>query len=1066
MQTESNTANAPVQDSITCLHCVGPHRANKFLRANGKVEDYDAGMKFVPESYPVNNIHELALLLETLNTEPQRLVIRGEIRTPPEPGSLVYRRNATFAEKPRYWLCVDVDDLKAPMGMSPISNEAIEFLVEHLPPELRDVSYVVQFSNQAGTKKAGQLVKAHLWFWTRDPASSEHLKRWAKAWNAEMKAKGFAKKLIDHSIYQQVQPHYVAAPTFENPNDDPFAGVQRTRLIIKDKDFAVLVSRTKTSALPTRPTLPVPASVPASVAGEDGRLIDGREGVARDIRFKTYHELAKRGELGLERFLQESWAEFERCCVTEATSESANEYSFESWVTICERDFERLNEFFDIKRNSEVDANAVSVAEPYFKTSPVSLEEAQERVQRVAMEFISNRDRRDTLINVTMGVGKTTTVAKVLAQHLLGEVAHVFAPTLERCEEWASIIRETNSKLRVQVIKGRKPENCRRYNHTQEAVEVGIPVRVSCCVRELKPDQIALMKQQGRASDLRQVEGKKNLCSVCPHYQFCRVDGYESQFVERADVYIFATVNLSIPKRDEVPKADFVIVDEECLSTLCRVTTAKHGDWYHEVPIALRKLIDESLKNKVPLLGALRDGGWSKERLHEVISAIKASLRVMNGITSPHEKIFTHGKETRKKAKASRKILGALKSEIGLPRDNSNKVRLVGGTVRVAELKDAGRLNAPTLFLDGTGNVELLERIKPHVREVRVDAERNARVLQVGSNTLGISSFKDGAEGRAIQFERIQAMLSRHDDSYDKPALVTYKGLKESVALSAKWQVGHFGNIRGSNTMKDSDAIFVVGNFNPPSWVAEDRAAALWGDADEELKFSDALVREWRGYRMRTGGHQVQVSIHQDRRIQLCSEIIREAECVQALDRLRAVRAEHRKDIFIVSSVPVDVTVDKVISLNDLAFGSLLEHVLIALDGVVPLSKPLLCGLLPDLFENERATRSFIEEVRKRLKAGTLPFVSSIFQFRRKGQAGGKATECVYVEGHPMPRCTLERWVGELGSYDGPGDVMKTHKVLFEDEGLRDVAGHLEAALNPPATKWKPAREWAMHPSL
>jgi len=1068
MQQNYTHERLPAQDSVTVLHCIGSGRANKFIPVEGAPVSYGAGLQFIPESRSVQDIHSLTELIKGLEHSPQGFVIRGEMALPPEPGQVVYRRKTVFAEKPRHWLCIDTEALKAPEGVSPTSDEAVEFVIAHLPSELRDVSVGVQFSNQAGTVRAGRTIRAHLWFWLDRPYGEKDLDRWGRHWNEQS---GLGDTFIDVATFRTVQPIYTAAPTFEDSSQDPLPE-GRTRLIQKAEDIAALKlpdpawrpkkkTVSKSAALAGEPK----AADVEPRADEDGRLNDGREERALAIRFKLFHELQASGQLSLERFTRDSWGRFEQQCITTATAQSSNTYDPESWAARCEGDYERLTQ--------KLDAPEV---EPYFQTSPVLPEIAKAQVANEVAQFFTNGES-SIIIRITPGTGKTTEGAKQLAHHLpKGKVAHVFASTLDLAREWKGLIEGEKTGVRVRVIEGRNEANCKRYDRARAAGEAGLSVTKTCCINQVDSFQAKWMVQRGLSSQLKQIPGE-GLCSVCPFYEECLETGYESQFKADADVFIFASKQLSLPRRGKIPAADFVIVDEEFLSQLCELTRIEFRQWHTAVPDALRKLIDGALAGGRPLLKVLRDADWNGDRLSAVVTALNKAEKFQMRDMLPHQPASAWKGKSRRAAVASQKLLKALQSELSLDREGSNKVRLVGDAVHVCELKDAGRMEAPTLFLDGTGNAEIIARAKPGVRMVQIDVERQAQVIQVNTHRVGVSRFKDSAPDRDQEIALIQSLIDRYAGIGGRALLVTYKLIKSDLVLPKGWEIVHFGALRGIDRWKDVQAVFIVGNWNKPLYVAEDMAAALWGDSDEELTFADTPVQKWRGYRMAKGKRcqQVQVSVHPDPRVQLCLEQMREAEGVQAVDRARLIWPDEKKDVYIVSSLVLDITVNKVIHLDELAYGSLLEQVLRALDGIIPLSKSLLCDLLPDLFSSESGAQRFIDDLREGFK-GPDSNISTLLGFeplkltcRKSGQRGGRATECFYLPGHPSPRATLEKLVGRLESYDGPqGDVLPI-RVLVEyadgrdpDPELLNWGKDIEAALTPEALRFKPPREWAM----
>jgi len=103
-------------------------------------------------------------------------------------------------------------------------SKICEYIVHLLPPEFHDASYHWQLSSSAGVFDQ-TTVSAHFWFWLAKPIPDIALRAWAKHVND---VAGF--KLIDPTLFQHVQPHFVAAPMFKNM-PDPFP--DRSGLVIK-----------------------------------------------------------------------------------------------------------------------------------------------------------------------------------------------------------------------------------------------------------------------------------------------------------------------------------------------------------------------------------------------------------------------------------------------------------------------------------------------------------------------------------------------------------------------------------------------------------------------------------------------------------------------------------------------------------------------------------------------------------------------------------------------------------------------------------------------------------------
>lgn len=212
-----------IQDEITILTCTEGLRANKQFvkREDGSIlkKDFSAGSRFDLHVQKVANIEQLSGWLSELEKIPQALVIRGEPLLDALALKTVQRRKTVFAtpKQGRRWVLIDIDKIVLPHGLS-LKNDSDgvrRYLISLLPPEFQDASYHWQLSSSAGMTTSDK-VSMHLWFWLADAVSDAELKRWAKSVNAKL---GF--KLIDEALFNDVQAHYTAVPSFEGIAD-PF----------------------------------------------------------------------------------------------------------------------------------------------------------------------------------------------------------------------------------------------------------------------------------------------------------------------------------------------------------------------------------------------------------------------------------------------------------------------------------------------------------------------------------------------------------------------------------------------------------------------------------------------------------------------------------------------------------------------------------------------------------------------------------------------------------------------------------------------------------------------------
>ena len=183
------------------------------------IEGYTAGFLFHAFEEPVSNIMQLSAKLKVLETHRDCLVIRGAPRSELDLRRPQRRQKLNFSTPPsgRQWLLIDVDKISLPAGISLQQDigTVCEYLIRLLPAEFHGSSYHWQLSSRAGVGDPA-IVSLHLWFWLDRPIPDAELKAWGKWWN-----EGEGEDIIDLALFNDVQAHYTAAPTFVGM-DDPF----------------------------------------------------------------------------------------------------------------------------------------------------------------------------------------------------------------------------------------------------------------------------------------------------------------------------------------------------------------------------------------------------------------------------------------------------------------------------------------------------------------------------------------------------------------------------------------------------------------------------------------------------------------------------------------------------------------------------------------------------------------------------------------------------------------------------------------------------------------------------
>lgn len=253
-------------DTVTVLRAVDgavlTKRIRRALDDELLIAGYDNGFHSAVSEAPVAGLLDLGSLLASLECLSDRCIIRGR----PLPGinrkrcrRLLYpvldddgrEIDPTFEAVPRHVLAVDFDDLPTPVWnaddlarrraaidrdraehgvpapkgeedgedidlagdddpapIDPVADWAlvVRAAVSTLPAEFQNASAWWQMTSSAGLKPG---IRLRLWFWCDRPVTDQECKRW------------LAGSPVDLALYSPVQIHYIAAPIFDDPADDP-----------------------------------------------------------------------------------------------------------------------------------------------------------------------------------------------------------------------------------------------------------------------------------------------------------------------------------------------------------------------------------------------------------------------------------------------------------------------------------------------------------------------------------------------------------------------------------------------------------------------------------------------------------------------------------------------------------------------------------------------------------------------------------------------------------------------------------------------------------------------------
>ena len=228
---------------LTALAMSSPGSATKSfsLTPEGAIRSKSASMAklFTVSTIPIDSIFDLAEALAELGENGRSFVVRGEplAHGDDEPRRrLLHDRDgikATFTSRAARWACLDFDKLICPPQLSPATDPqaAAAYLASLLPEPFQEVSFYFQWSASAGLD-GWETLSAHLWFMFDRAVSDPELQAWANTCRAP----------IDTRLFNAVQPHFIARPTFRGI-DDPCP--VRNILVRRRRHFVDFDSRTE-----------------------------------------------------------------------------------------------------------------------------------------------------------------------------------------------------------------------------------------------------------------------------------------------------------------------------------------------------------------------------------------------------------------------------------------------------------------------------------------------------------------------------------------------------------------------------------------------------------------------------------------------------------------------------------------------------------------------------------------------------------------------------------------------------------------------------------------------------
>jgi hypothetical protein len=947
--------------------------------------------RFWAHTEQVNNIRDLSKLLTHLEqNEPNACIVRGGLVEGVDLSSSIFRRlrrpededlnSSPLVDVAQPWIMVDIDKLPLPEGIDLIGNteQAIAFAIAQLPIELHRCSCHWQLSNSAGTADTNS-ISIHLYFWLSQPIANDILKsRWARPHNNKAGA-----KLIDEALFNAAQIHYVARPVFVD-REDPFA-VGRSGFIQGESDYATLllqdpiqepannfeVNGSNSGILPTG------YEAKLQLLGDGEGCLGFNEVLISSTAAYAYAHGAKRTLADKEALKGDLRSRIRNADQSNHSLDGIKRYLSDAYLDYCIDS--AIEKFGGNDRNIP----------PHWDKPLLTLEEGQDALNKAVAEFgaAAKAYLEDPLLNerpvhvikATAGLGKTQAVVKdLLSYNLLekGDV-HYFVPNHKLSQELLDNLNKTLSLditdtdgagatfKRARVIYGRGgiPNSgeafCKKNELAKTVSELGLNVMTTLC---------------------------KSGSAKCEFYDDCP---YIAQFDDPpnipcemmpvlSEVKVLTHDHLFLRAKDRFMRPSLTVIDESFVKSAStkqslNITELTRLDKQYKIARMVGEFASE---DKPYLLHHLRSSYSADEVMNEAM-AIEAEYD--NAISSlkpnlpqAQQKKALHGAEAKTFIPT---LLHTLAEEIRLTsRSESNAVTWDESQVHILKRRDIFTdILSPLLIIDADADEVILKKFIPNLKITSIDVERQAEVFQFHDRTFSKTALEN--EHSDPKMEDVKDFISKvaADEtptlvvcSREIRMLITGETVTTGHGEYAGATVVHFNSIRGLNTFSDYENVIIIGREQPSSTGAEASARGIFWDDEEPIRTLSAKSGSRpfsndnrRGYRLASGEYDsTTVQLHPDHRVQAMVEQIRESESTQALDRLRLLRPHpdgKNRRVFILSSVPLDITVDHLLSWDALQRSLALIR---EAEGVLPLNKTHLAEHCPSVgSERTAATR-------------------------------------------------------------------------------------------------------------
>jgi hypothetical protein len=587
------------------------------------------------------------------------------------------------------------------------------------------------------------------------------------------------------------------------------------------------------------------------------------------------------------------------------------------------------------------------------KRNRFTLAETEENIREGLRDYFYNEN--NTVLSQEPGSGKT--------QEVINAITNLF---YKETGEFSTVDCSKVPKVLDTIIDVFVFNKQNQKEFLDKLNEVGVNVVPIMGREEFCTHEIFKIKQDKNHPDhsfVKDIKESEFCTKDCPFAKSC---GYPKQYKKAKDAFVTIKHHSFLFNKDPhwetiwKRKPTHIIIDEEILGQGLKIYSYKIGD----LALVLQKILinfksnqkfdlieisklKENIKTLFPQIGfSIQRTLFSEEEMENYLAhppEPKSPWEELENhffdLRKQHRAFFANLKECGTDIEKLREyyiggakrppdyhiIKKVIDTFIDLYQDKINDSLCIKGDFLIIREKEVlkDKWFAQTkLLLDATPTIEFLP----------FEFTKNYNMLTEWSKDLKVIQIKDKTFSKTM-LERLPNIkteiilwLKTLCETEEKIGLISYKILEPYIKThpilkefieSGKLIIDHFGNVRGTNLYEDCDTFVVLGQYMENNESIYHKGIFMYGtDLDLGHSFKIKGI-----YKMRQGMWKEQTigyHTYNDPRLRTIANIAETNEMLQVFGRIRAIRVDKPKKLYIVSKRPFDVPIDELTTWNSL----------------------------------------------------------------------------------------------------------------------------------------------------